>query len=44
MKNAETVHFSVTVIICDMEMQSTSAPMNAKGQGLLVTGAKGHSG
>ena len=34
--------FSVTIIICDMEMQSTSTPVNAKGQGHLVTWAKGH--
>ena len=43
-ENAETVHFSVTIIICDMEMQSASTPMNAKGQGHLVTLAKGHLG
>ena len=42
MENAVIVHFSVT-IICAMEMQSTSTPMNAKGQGRLVTWAKGHS-
>ena len=40
MENA--VHHSVTIIICHMEMQSTSTPMNAKGQGLLENLAKGH--
>ena len=43
-ENAETVYFSVTITICDMEMQSTSNPMNAKGQAHLVNWAKGHSG
>ena len=32
MENAETVHFSVNIIICDMEMQLASTPMNAKCQ------------
>ena len=44
MENAVIVHFSVTIIICAMEMQSTSTPMNAKCLGHLVTWAKGHSG
>ena len=42
MENAVTVHFSVTIIICPMEMQSTSTLMHAKGQGYLVTLAKYH--
>ena len=41
MENAETVHLSVTVIIYDMKMQS-STPLNAKGQGHLLTLVKGH--
>ena len=44
MENAETVHLSVTIINCDMEMQSASTPMNAKDKGHLVTWAKGHLG
>ena len=40
MENAETVHFSVTIINSDIEMQSTSNPMNANGQGHFVTLAK----
>ena len=42
MENAETVHFSVTIIIYDIEMQSPSAHMNANGKGHLMTWAKGH--
>ena len=30
MGKAQIVHFSVAVIVGDMEMQSTSTPMNAK--------------
>ena len=49
MGKAEIVHFSVAVIVCDiivcdMEMQSTSTPRNAKGQGHLVTLANSHFG
>ena len=44
MEKARTVHFSVTSIVCDMEMQSILTPMNAGGQGYLVTLVKGHSG
>ena len=39
MEIAGIVQFSVTIIICTMEMQSTSTPVNAK-----VTLAKGHLG
>ena len=42
MKHVETVHFSVSITICDKEMQSFSTPMNAKDQGHLVTFPKGH--
>ena len=38
------VHFSVTVIVSDMEMQSILILTNAKGQGQLVTLVKGHFG
>ena len=44
MENAGIMQFSVTIIICTMEMQSASTPVNAKGQGHLVTLAKGHLG
>ena len=30
MENAETVHFGVTIIICVMEMQRSSTPLNAE--------------
>ena len=43
MEKAEKVIFSVTVIVYDMEMQSILTPMNAKGQGHLVTLVKDHS-
>ena len=33
MRKAENVHFSVAVVVCDMEMQSILTPMNYKGQG-----------
>ena len=33
---------TITIIVCDMDMQPTSTPMNAKGQGHLVTLANGH--
>ena len=33
----EKVHFSVAVIVYDMEMQSASARMNVKGQGHSMT-------
>ena len=42
MGNAQKVHFSLAVVLFDMEMQSTSIPMNSRGQGHLVTLAKGH--
>ena len=29
-------------MLCDMQTQLTSVPLNSKGQGLLVTFAKGH--
>ena len=38
------LHFSVIISMCDIEMQSTSIPMNAKGHGHLVTLAEGHMG
>ena len=44
MDKAEIVHFSVAVIVNDMEMQITSTWMTAKGQGHLMTPAKGHFG
>ena len=40
---AKTVHFSATIVVCDMEMQSILIPRNAKGQGHLVTLVEGHS-
>ena len=44
MVKAEIVRFSVAVIVCDKEMQSTSTAMNAKDQGYLETLGKGHFG
>ena len=44
MKKAKTVHFSATIVVCDMKMQSILIPMTANGQGHLVTLVKGHSG
>ena len=35
------MHFSVAVVLCDREMQSTTPPMNSKGQGHVV--AKGYN-
>lgn len=29
-------------VLCDMQMQLTSMPLNSKDQGHLVTSAKGH--
>ena len=40
MGKAEIVCFSIGIMIYDMEMQSISIHMNAKGQGHLVTLAK----
>ena len=34
--NAAKVHFSVSVILCDMPSQLTSISWNSKGQGHLV--------
>ena len=34
------MHFSVVIVLCDMEMQSTSVFMNLRGQDHLVTFAK----
>ena len=38
----EKVHFSVAIIVFDMEMQPATARMNVKGQGHSMTLAKGH--
>ena len=36
-EKAEKVYFSVVVVVlCDMEIQSTSTPMNSRGQGHSV--------
>ena len=43
MGKAEKVRFSVTVVLCDMEMQSSSIPMNSKSQCYLVILAKDRS-
>ena len=43
MEMLQPVHFSVAIIIHDMEIQSTSIPVNAKGQGHLMTWDKPHS-
>ena len=40
MEKDEKVHFSVAVIVYDMEMQPASARMNVKGQGHSMTLAK----
>ena len=40
MGKAEIVHFSVAVVLSDMEMKSRPSFMNARGQGHLVTLAK----
>ena len=42
MGQTETVLFAVTFIVCEMDMQPTSTPVNAKGQCHLMTLAKGH--
>ena len=34
MGKAEKVHFSVAIVLCDMEIQSSSTPTNSRGQGL----------
>ena len=47
MEKAEKVYISIVVVLCDMEMQSTSTPMNSRGQGhsvhCLSTFSKGFS-
>ena len=40
MDKAKIVHFSVTIIVCDMEMQLSSNSMNAKSQSHQMTLAK----
>ena len=35
--------FIVAIMLCDMKMQSTSIPMDSRGQGYLVILAKAHS-
>ena len=42
MAKIEKVHFSVAIMLFDMEMQSTSTPMNTRGQGHIVTLTKDH--
>ena len=39
----EKVHFSVVIVLCDMEMQSASIHLNSRGQGHIETLAKVHS-
>ena len=36
------VHFSVVIMLCDMEMRAISTSMNYSGQSHLMTLAKGH--
>ena len=36
------MHFFVAVVLGDTEMQSTSASVNFRGRGYIVTFAKGH--
>ena len=35
---------SVPIVLCDIEMQSTSMALNIRDEGYLVTQAKGHLG
>ena len=40
-KSLKKCIFSIAIVLCDMNMQLTSNPLNSKGQGHLVTFAKG---
>ena len=41
MGKAKKMHFSFNIMLCDIQMQLASIPFNSKGQGHLVTFAKG---
>ena len=42
MGKAEKVHFSIAIMLSDMEMPLTFTSMNFRGQGHFVTLTKGH--
>lgn len=44
LENLKKVHSSVSILLCDMGMQSRSFPLDLGGKGLKLTSAKGHLG